>query len=373
MTNSDELDKFLTLNGWSNLEDYDTDHAKYRSQVFIQVMENVEQAFVNSYRFEGDDAFTLAKQRIFLKTWFRHGQAGMINSARLIMDNLSKEVKIDIVRLLNEDDVKVNSLMVIDNTTHIPVMVAANRIDIDDRMITGTGSTVFRNNTTPRSFRVSRDNTAFAVFNSNWKSGWVVFFPMAYMFASGDAVLKKKLGLLDTKLVNNKVNNTVRNINYDTIYKINSSFLELAPSQGSYNAEGMNSSKIDISKMLDTKLAKADFSNGEKIGELIDFICRHRDMWYKELGMRREMGQNAGSDRSIMQDYDSEEIHYRTIEQEYEDQLNLFCEDYKRVFGREIRLVKKSEEINSELEEKQARMAGRSGKEENGSDKTENV
>lgn len=82
---------------------------------------------------------------------------------------------------------------------------------------------------------------------------------------------------MDKKLVANSANNSYNNTDFNSLYDVTTTFLNLSPSQGSTLTDNKNN-EIDINAMLNSKLAKLDFTAQETVNELIDFIDANRNM-----------------------------------------------------------------------------------------------
>lgn len=331
---------------------YDTDHATYRKNKFINFMDLREKEFINSFRFEGDDEFTRAKQRIFLKLLFKYGYSGVVNTANLINEQFEEDTQ----SLINILEFDIKEIVTKQMGNKIPVMVAPTHWGVDERVVKGKGITTAYNNTIRKTYNVASTNTAIAMFDNNHKNGYSWWLEAAYMHSTAETVLKKRTALLDSKLVNNNVNNSLKNIKYDAIYDVDQSFLEMSPTQTSM--AGGNEEEINVTKMLDTKLKKLDISNGESVNDLLDFVTSYEKAVMTRFGERTNINEGK-SERSITEDFKSMEVHWRRLENEFKDQLTMFVEDYKNIFGVELKLVSLVDEIIEEMDEKELMNSGR--------------
>lgn len=335
-----------------NISAFDTNHSSFRSYAFIKFMDLREQEFIASFRFEGDDEFTKEKQRAFLKLCFRYGYSGIINVESLVRGKITSEVNeaIDIL------EVPLKDLVAKELGNKIPVAVLPATWDINERVFQGTGVTLAKHNIGRKTYNVSQADTAMLQFNNNGMSGYFWWFLPAYIHATGHTVIKKRLTMLDGKLVNNKVNNVNRGIQYDSVYKVDDSFLELAPTQKSMS--GSENSDIDVAKMLDTKLKRLDISNGETVNDLLTFIEGYEKAIMTAQGVRTNTNEGK-QERSISMDFESMEVHWRKIEKDIKDFLEIFTNDYKRIFGKELTVISLVDETIKELNEKEIEKAGR--------------
>lgn len=335
-----------------NISAFDTNHSSFRSYAFIKFMDLREQEFLASFSFEGDDEFTREKQRAFLKLCFRYGYAGIVDTERLIRGKIATEVNeaIDIL------EVPLKDLVTKELGNKIPVAVLPSTWDINERVFQGTGVTLAKHNVGRKTYQVSQADTAMLHFNNNGMSGYFWWFLPAYIHATGHTVIKKRLTMLDGKLVNNKVNNVNRGVQYDSVYKVDDSYLELAPSQESMT--GSKSSDIDISKMLDTKLKRLDISNGETVNDLLAFMEKYEQVVMTSQGIRTNTNQGK-QERSISMDFESMEVHWRKIEKDIKDFLDIFVRDYKRIFNKDLKVISLVDETIEDLREKEIEKAGR--------------
>lgn len=331
---------------------YDKDHQSYRVNKFISFMDLREKEFINSFKFEGDEEFTRAKQRIFLKLLFKYGYSGVVNTVNLVNDSFEEDTK----SLIDALEFDIRKVVEQELGNKIPVMVAPTHWGVDERVIQGKGITTAYNNTIRKTYNVKYTNTAIAMFDNNHKNGYSWWLEAAYMYATAETVLKKRTALLDSKLVNNNVNNSFKNVKYDSIYDVDESFLEMSPAQTSM--AGGNDEQINVSQMLDTKLKKLDISNGETINDLLDFVTSYEKIVMTRFGERTNVNEGK-QERSITEDFKSMEIHWRRLENEFKDQLTMFIEDYKRIFGKEITLISLVDETIKEMDAKELANSGR--------------
>lgn len=329
----------------------DKNHSEYRFFQFQKFMTLRKQEFINSVKFEGDKDFTLAKQRIFLKLLFEFGYAGVVNPEKIVKSKITDE-QLDIINILEFD---LKNIVKKELGSHVPIAVFPTHWNENERVIKGTGVTAPRHNLGKKTYQIDETNTAIAHFNQNHLSGYWWWLIPAYISSSTDLVIKKRLSLIDAKLVNNKVNNTFRNVNYDNIYDMESSFLELAPNQKSMS--GSEANEINIERMLDNKLKKLDLSNGETINDLLEFMKEHEKKIFAEQGKRTNTNEGK-NERSITQDFQAMEVHYRILENEMKDQMEMFIDSYEKVFGIRLTLISKIDETIQDLNAQEVAKAG---------------
>lgn len=358
-----ELNKFA--GGYNS---FDTDHSSFRIYEFTKFMDLREKEYVNNFKFEGDENFTLAKQRTFLKQCFRHGYAGIINTSKIVQKNLSQD-GLRLVEILNLPIANIIKEVMSD---HIPVAVAPILWDNTERFVQGTAFTTSRHNVDRKVYRVSANDTAFLQFDTNHMSGMMWWLVPAYLKSLSSTVLKKRLSLVDGKIVQNTVNNDQADKTYDEIYNVNKSSVDLSPAQKSIT--GGSSNEINIMTMIDQKLKKLDMSNGESIVDLLSFVETHEKIIMMSQGKRVNLNEGK-QERSISQDFESMEVYFRLLEQEAKDQMEMFIQDYKRIFGVQLTLKCLTDETLNELKEQQLANSGRGNEEggNDGKDKTETV
>lgn len=320
--------------------DFDREHGVYRVLEFIKFMDLREKEFINTFRFEGDEEFTRAKQRVFLKHLFKYGYAGILSTVKLLNDNAFEDIK---------DIVDVDKIIVDKAGNKIPLIIAPYKYDENERILKGTGTTSgYHNSGTRKTYETDITNTAYALFDNNHKSGYLWWLIPAYNAAMASTVLKKRLSLVDGKLVKNTVNNSADNQKFAGIYDVDLSFLDLSPSQISMT--GSKSEEINVMSMLDQKLKKLDLSNGETVGDLMQFVQDHEQMVLTSHGVRTNIN-DGKKERSITADFESMETHWRRLENELKDQFEMFTEEYKQIFGKEIKVISIIDEILEDMRE----------------------
>ncbi len=342
----------------NNIVNYDKRHSDYRAALFINILNLIRQKYINSIRFTGDDNFTLAKQRTMLKMAFDRGFSGLHNHKKTFSNELS---------MFDNENVDI-ALETMGLETHIPLSISGQIWDTSERIVEGYGVTSPRHNLGRKSFKTTRNDTAFFIYNSDFSSGYMRYLQIAYTMATGETILKKRLTLIDTKLAANSNNNQVDNKQFDTLYDVESSFINLNSSQSSITGAD-KASQIRIGDMLMDKIAKLTMADGETINNLQEFIKEYKTNWNHLMGVRTNT--NKVTDRSITDDFKSEETHFKTMEQEVKDQCELFCDDYKRVYGIKLEYTFKPDEVLEEIMEHEKSISGRENNANGGNDGTD--
>ena len=336
-----------------NVNEFDTDHSGFRFIQFRKYLLKREQEFIGSFRFEGDDNFPRKVQRAFLKNLFRYGYGGVINIAKYSKKKLSTDDQkmIDLMGINYDDIIKTIT------EPNLAVAVFPFMWDANERPLKATAITAPRHNINKRNYIIDHEDSAMCAYDSEGNSGWWWWLIPAYQTSSADLAIKKRLSLIDAKLVNNKVNNSIRNIKYESVYQMDQSFLDLAPMQSSMTRDN-DASDIDIMKMLDTKLMKLDLSNGETINDLLSFVAMYEKTIFTRMG-KRVNNNETNNERSITKDFEASEIHWKRLEAELKDQMDIFVEDYKKVFNKDLKVVCLNDIVQEELKQRELALSGR--------------
>lgn len=323
-------------------EMFDKRHAEFRRLVFINILKSKRDKFISKFRFEGDPNFTIQRQKILLREVFMHGYAGILNYEKAIKNALDPEV----AKMVKEFDLKLQS---------IPLAVAPSHFDTDNLILKGTGVTTPRHNVGSKSYKVTNQDTAFMKFDEDGYTGLFKWLPYIYLQATGMTVLKKRTATMDKKLVSNNVNNSYENVDFDDIYNVAQTFLNLSPSQ-----EGLLSSPksndINVAKMLQDKIAKLDFTAQETVSELLDFIDANRNSWDHMFGERTNT--NKKSERNISNEFDADEVHFALMELDLKEQAQEFANQYEKIFGVKLTVVSTIDKTIEKLQEQQRAMSG---------------
>lgn len=345
------------------MQNFDTDHALFRNLEFWRYMILREKEFVNNFRFEGDEQFTREKQRVLLTQCFRFGVGGIVNTEKLIRSKIDPDVN----AAIDAFEIDVENIIGQDIGIKVPVGISPNMWDADGKVVRGIGTTYALNIKDRKVYNIDNTNTAMVKFDDNYKTGWWWWLTPAYTHSTIKTVLKKRTTLVDGKLVENKVNNTNSGRNFDSVYDIEKSFIDLSPSQVSFANKDGKAEQINIGNLLETKLKKLDLSNNETINDLMDFMVENEKAVLTEMGKRTNTNEGK-NERSISQDFEAMEAHYKVKESEFEDYMNLFMDEYKQIFGVQLTLIVKTNEVIDDLRAKEIEKAGH-GKE--GKDGTE--
>lgn len=342
MENKELYDKYA-----DGSPDYDKNHALFRTIEFIKFMELRRREFMNSFRFEGDEEFTIAKQRMLLKHTFNYGYAGIVSVAKSI---LKEEDYSTVTEALADVGVSVDEVVEKELGDKIPVAILPYEWDTSERPVASNGVTAGMHNIGRKTYKCDTTNSAVLMFDSNHKSGMWLWLAPAYMYATASTVLKKRLTLVDATIISNAVNNDVNDKRYENIYDVNKSFVSMSPAQTSIS--GNKPEAINVAAMLDTKLKKLDMSNGETINDLIDFVNAYENRILSIHGVRTNINQGK-QERSITMDFESMEVQWRRLENEVKDQLEMFVEEYKRVFGKQLTVISLVDEVIKEMRDLQ--------------------
>ncbi len=348
------MDKYYDNYNNGFVSSYDKNHSDYRAFQFQRFMQLREKEYINNFRFEGDDEFTRAKQRTFLSMCFRYGYSAVLNTDIMVKDKLEPIMFVAADTYDIDLDKTISDL----NENKIPVSIFPSLWGNDRQPEAGIANTAaIQNDSDKKVYNFSNKNAAILTFDEEYRSGWWWWLLPAYDYAMGKTVGKKRLSTLDGKLVNNKINNTYKNIKYDNLYDVNESYLELAPSQTSITGD-KNSEAIDVMKMLDTKLKKLDLSNGESILDLLEYVKENEKSVMYEMGKRVNINEGK-QERSISADFEAVEAHFRLKESEQEDYMEMFLDNYKRVFNKELTLKISIKETLNDLREQELAKSGR--------------
>ncbi len=282
----------------TNITNFDKEHSAFREVAFQRILLNMQRKFTNTIRFEGDPEFTIAKQRALLKSVFKHGTGGVFNHKKALLSkiNVSDEYMTYIepaLKKLIKSDRKV-------------VQVTGTYFDDTERILEGTGVTMPRANAGKKSYMISAEDTAVMQFTTNYTSGMGLWLPIAYMLATAETVAKKRVTLMDGKMASNNGNSHLRDKTFDSIYDIDSSFVNLKPSTETFG--GKNAvMKIDINDLLKTKIAKLNLSDGETLTDLLEYMKEYKSYIDHQMGIRTNT--NKKGERNISSEFTSEEIH----------------------------------------------------------------
>ncbi len=342
------FDKYQDGKLISNL---DKDHSQYRAWKFRLYMTLREKEFINSFTFSNDETFTRAKQRTLAKLCFRYGYAGLINVPQLLTSNMHEAT----VAAFKDSGIDTDAIIRATEGDKIPVAVFPYHWNTNELPTMGTSITIPKHNIGTKSYAVTDQDTAFLTYDDNYLSGYWWWMLPAYIYATGKTVLKKRLTLLDGKLVQNDVNNTYHNGQFDQMFSVENSFINLSPAQTSMSGDDDNF--INVENVLSQKLKKLDFSQSESINEILDFINEHERTIFWEMGKRINMNEPK-NERSISQDFESLEIHYTIKEKELKDMLTIFCEHYQQVFGTKLDFSLVADEVKEELKAQEIAKAG---------------
>lgn len=329
-------------------EMFDKKHNEFRNITFIKILKAKKDKYMSMFRFKGDDEFTISKQKTLLNQLFLHGYAGIFDLKKAIESNLADEAK---------------GFAQYIPSNKIALGVSPSHWDEDNNVVMGHGFTTERHNMGVKSFTVNKDNTAFVKYDEDGYNGWLKWLPYAYLQATGMTVMKKRVATMDKKLVANSANNSYENTDFDSIYSVGETFLNLSPSQNS-SLSGNKTMEIDVKKLLSDKIAKLDFTAQESVTDLVSFLDQNRNMWSHMFGERVNVNQK--SDRNISDEFSADEVHFALMELDMKEQMQVFADNYNKVFGKKLEVISKTDEKLDEILAQQRALSG------GGADREEN-
>lgn len=336
------------LLGASQSFDFDTDHRKFREQIYLDFYRHLEILFINNYRFDGDPKFTRAKQRIFLKMLFNYGHAAVVNTLKVTRNVLDAAF----YESGTPDTVLNNVAPLVEKEigNYLPMYASPLYYDASERIASATVNSAPRNNVNRQTLTLSRDVAAFASFDLNSYSGRSLALTLAYKYALIQTVIKKRISVSAPILVSNNGNNAASSRIVNDIYSINKSEIALHAS-----SQGDGTYEVDVTKYLSSKLLKLDMTSNETLQSLYDAAMSLLNDGYAMIGVR--VNTSAKREKNISAEFMSDNIKYELLNNEIITNLEMFAEDYAEVFGKNITVINIAKELADAEMEKAEKLA----------------
>jgi len=337
---------------------YEEKHAEYATVIFNSLMRTQRMKFINKYKFNGDDKFKTTAQQTMLGLAFDRGVAGMHNINKSMFNQIVKasggKYNGNVIRNYLNDKYKE-----LGGKFPIGAYGEITR-SIDNEIVDAIASTISFKTDENKVYDTNRDDTAYLIFGFNYDnsiiSGYEYWKPYLWKLAYLITVLKAKSSFVNFTLGVNAADGSAINDNFKNIGRIEN--ITLALDKQNETDDKMNK---DIGKMgnniIGDELKKIDFSSGEDINAIMTLINDWKMFINHSNGER--INTNQKKEKNIMSEFTGEEINFKLMEKQFDTNMQLFCDNYKRVFGVEIKYVNVINELIEEDMQKMMDLSGR--------------
>ncbi|MDI4567685.1 MAG: hypothetical protein E7Y34_01210 [Mycoplasma sp.] len=344
-----------------SLNSFDYHHSTFRNVMMSVIDEQRKKAFISRFEFKGDPLFSKKKQHIFFRMLFDYGQVCVYNPTLKVKNKLKSKLSDqdwEVITTAGLDsfvsDETINKYI---DDTRVVMLPNNFYYDDDNRPIVGYAITNPRTNGVIKSVKVSVENAAFALANSDLQPMWWLYFPFNYQYGTIQTLIKKRLQLSDPSLVKNTINNNNDDMLTHHLFNVDSNILNVSPSSGSFNSlQQVDHTRLDIDKLLPIDLKKLSFGYDDKITDLMSALNEAYNHTNRIMGIRDQinMKHNSNIDNTLQK-----EITIELLDKYFKDQLEMFIEDYQKIFGIKLELVDHVETVKKEQIENEKSLAGR--------------
>lgn len=316
---------------------------QYGQLLFTEFISSQKRKFINRFSFVGDPAFKMRQQKLFLTYLFQHGYAGVTSPLLLAPNDINQLIK----PLLNQDQIEIINKRIV-------IGVAPLLFDYNDELEKGIGFSRLRATTrTITNLDVNQHNTALCRFGFDWETGFKRWLPWAQQYAEASIIARKKILISDGKLIFYNGDNTELQSIADQLYDVDTNVVTIKGETIQTFLDMNNQpTQNEVEKQFQQKGYKLELGSNEKVNDIYDLLPKIRKEAYYLNGERHNANFKVG-DRNITDEFVHDNSHFKLLEKDMLNELEIFVEDYYDKFGIRLTIMNHIDIIEKEQAEAQ--------------------